>query len=84
MSIFKVMMAMLFSVAIFAFENEQLANYKAKIADFFLFLSFILLLCVHKEVARNAPALHAGPLRFLPRRKKLGKKGFTIWSLRGI
>ena len=55
---------MLFSVAIFAFENEQLANYKAKIADFFLFLSFILLLCVHKEVARNAPALHAGPPRF--------------------
>ncbi|MEE1230667.1 MAG: hypothetical protein UHM56_06140, partial [Phascolarctobacterium sp.] len=39
---------------------------------------------MHKEVARNAPALHAGPLRFLPRRKKLGKKGFTIWSLRGV
>ena len=57
---------MLFSVAIFSYEIEQLANYKAKIADFFLFLSFILLLCVHKEVARNAPALHAGPLRFLP------------------
>ena len=60
------MMAMLFSVAIFAFENEQLANYKAKIADFFLFLSFILLLCVHKEVERNAPALHAGPHAFYP------------------
>ena len=57
---------MLFSVAIFAFENEQLANYKAKIADFFLFLSFILLLCVHKEVARNAPVLHAGPHAFYP------------------
>ena len=42
------------------------------------------LLCVGKEVPRNPPALHAGPLRFLPRRKKLGKKGFAIWSLRGV
>ena len=72
---------MLFSVAIFAYEIEQLANYKAKIADFFLFLSFILLLCVHKEVARNAPALHAGPHAFFTRKgynvlaqKKLCKK----------
>ena len=24
----------------------------------------MLLLCVHKEVARNAPALHAGPRAF--------------------
>ena len=29
-----------------------------------------LLLCVHKEVARNAPALHAGPPRFFARTKK--------------
>ena len=63
---------MLFSVAIFAFENEQLANYKAIIAVF-LFLSFVLLLCVHKEVARNAPALHAGPLAFFYE-KSLAKK----------
>ena len=43
----------------------------------------LALLCMGKEVPRNPPALHAGPLRFLPRRKKLGKKGFAIWSLRG-
>ena len=49
MSIFKVMMAMLFSVAIFAFENEQLANYKAIIADFFCFyLSYYFFVCTKK------------------------------------
>ena len=51
---------------------------------YFYFIYLILLLCVHKEVARNAPALHAGPLRFFARTKKLGKKCFTIWSLRGV
>ena len=44
----------------------------------------ILLLCLHKEVARNAPALHAGPLSFFARTKKLSKKCFTIWPLRGV
>ena len=34
-----------------------------------------LLLCVHKEVARNAPALHAGPLAFFYE-KSLAKKLF--------
>ena len=73
-------MAMLFSVAIFAYEIEQLANYKAKIADFFLFLSFILLLCVHKEVARNAPALHAGPHAFFTRTKKALQKNALLYG----
>jgi len=53
-------------------------------AKCFIYLSLVALLCVGKEVPRNPPALHAGPLRFLPRRKKLGKKGFAIWSLRGV
>ena len=53
-------------------------------ANCFINLSLVALLCVGKEVPRNPPALHAGPLRFLPRRKKLGKKGFAIWSLRGV
>ena len=39
---------------------------------------------MHKVVARIAPALHAGPLRFFARTKKLGKKCFTIWPLRGL
>ena len=33
-----------------------------------------LLLCVHKEVARNAPALHAGPRAFFARTKKASQK----------
>ena len=52
--------------------------------DQFIYSSMLALLCVGKEVPRNPPALHARPLRFLPRRKKLGKKGFAIWSLRGV
>ena len=47
-----------------------------------------LLLCVHKEVARNAPALHAGPRAFEKRGKqnlfalpkRFIKKGFAISS----
>ena len=42
---------------------------------FLFFALFILLLCVHKEVARNAPALHAGPLAFFYE-KSLAKKLF--------
>ena len=74
--------------------NAQLANQQKNItaylslncgfANCFIYLSLVALLCVGKEVPRNPPALHAGPLRFLPRRKKLGKKGFAIWSLRGV
>ena len=43
--------------------------------SFSIFALFILLLCVHKEVARNAPALHAGPLAFFYE-KSLAKKLF--------
>ena len=43
--------------------------------NFITKLSFsYALLCVGKEVPRNPPALHAGPLRFFARPKKLGKK----------
>ena len=41
----------------------------------FFYALFILLLCVHKEVARNAPALHAGPHAFFYE-KSLAKKLF--------
>ena len=42
---------------------------------FLFYALYILLLCVHKEVARNAPALHAGPLAFFYE-KSLAKKLF--------
>ena len=45
------------------------------IAVFLIFTLLILLLCVHKEVARNAPALHAGPPAFFYE-KSLAKKLF--------
>ena len=41
---------------------------------YFFFIYLILLLCVHKEVARNAPALHAGPHAFCLAAKSLAKK----------
>ena len=47
----------------------------------FIYLSLVALLCVGKEVPRNPPALHAGPLRFFTLKgynvlaqKKLSKK----------
>ena len=60
--------------------------------NFITKLSFsYALLCVGKEVPRNPPALHAGPLRFftlkgynLLAQKSLAKNGFAIWSLRGV
>ena len=38
----------------------------------------MLLLCVHKEVARNAPALHAGPLRFFT------LKGYNVLAQKSL
>ena len=60
--------------------------------NFITKLSFsYALLCVGKEVPRNPPALHAGPLRFFTLKgynvlaqKSLAKNGFAIWSLRGV
>ena len=40
---------MLFSVAIFAFENEQLANYKAIIAVFSVFIFHTTSLCAQRS-----------------------------------
>ena len=40
---------MLFSVAIFAFENEQLANYKAIIAVFSVFIFRTTSLCAQRS-----------------------------------
>ena len=46
---------------------------------FLFYALYILLLCVHKEVARNAPALHAGSLAFFYE-KSLAKKLFICLS----
>ena len=56
--------------------NEWLVQRITNCTFLFLVYSlYILLLCVHKEVARNAPALHAGPLAFFYE-KSLAKKLF--------
>ena len=81
---------MLFSVAIFAFENEQLANYKAIIAVFSVFIFHTTSLCAQRSSKKRTSIVCWTATLFtlkgynVPRRKKLGKKGFTIWSLRGV
>ena len=54
----------------------------AKIANctfpFLFYALFILLLCVHKEVARNAPALHAGPRAFFT------LKGYNVLAQKSL
>ena len=47
---------------------------------FFSLRPLILLLCVPKEVARNAPALHAGPHAFFDE-KSLAKKLYNLFGL---
>ena len=82
---------MLFSVAIFAFENEQLANYKAIIAVFSVFIFHTTSLCAQRSSKKCTSIACWTATLFLPTRgtmcshkKSFAKKCFTIWSLRGV
>ena len=75
---------MLFSVAIFAFENEQLANYKAIIAVFSVFIFHTTSLCAQRS-SKKCTSIACWTARFFCSHKKsFAKKCFTIWSLRGV
>ena len=64
---------MLFSVAIFAFENEQLANYKAIIAVFSVFIFHTTSLCAQRS-SKKCTSIACWTARFFARTKKLCKK----------
>ena len=71
---------MLFSVAIFAFENEQLANYKATIAVFSVFIFHTTSLCAQRS-SKKCTSIACWTARFFTRKgynvlaqKKLCKK----------
>ena len=65
---------MLFSVAIFAFENEQLANYKAIIAVFSVFIFRTTSLCAQRSSKKCTSIACWTATLFLLAQKKLSKK----------
>ena len=68
------MMAILFSVAIFAFENEQLDNYKAIIAVFSVFIFHTTSLCAQRSSKKCTSIACWTATLFLLAQKKLSKK----------